>query len=143
MSYKAITTSVGKNGVALDSEPGEGFSNRGECEISPLGIKRNAVFGGRPGIFRNLRTGLFLVKAYLFRGMRSLVAFLIGLIIGGVAILFLPDTRRENLNTELRGQIVTLQKQIQDLGGQLKDIQLPTPAASTPAPSPKASPTPQ
>jgi gas vesicle protein len=72
--------------------------------------------------------------------MRSLVAFLIGLIIGGTAILFLPDARRENLNTELRGQIDTLQKQLQDLGGQLKDIKLPTPAVS-PAPTPTPTPT--
>jgi hypothetical protein len=42
--------------------------------------------------------------------MRSLVSFLLGLIIGAAAILFLPDTRRENLNTELEGQIQVLQK---------------------------------
>src|SRR5215469_1557159 len=56
--------------------------------------------------------------------MRSLVSFLVGLVIGAAAILFLPDIRRENLNTELRGQIQALQKQIQELGGQLKDIKL-------------------
>jgi gas vesicle protein len=71
--------------------------------------------------------------------MRSLVAFLIGLIVGGIAILFLPDTRRETLNTELRGQIDTLQKQLQDLGGQLKDIKIPTPAPSS-SPTPTATP---
>lgn len=69
--------------------------------------------------------------------MRSLVSFLLGLIIGAAAILFLPDTRRENLNTELKGQIQILQKQIRELGGQLKDIKLPTPGpASSPAPTP-------
>jgi uncharacterized membrane-anchored protein YhcB (DUF1043 family) len=72
--------------------------------------------------------------------MRSLVSFLLGLIIGAVVILFLPDTRRENLNTELRGQIQVLQKQLQDLGGQLKDVKLPTPV---PAASPTPTPTPQ
>jgi hypothetical protein len=54
--------------------------------------------------------------------MRSLVSFLLGLIVGAATILFLPDTRRENLNTELKGQIQVLQKQIRELGGQLKDI---------------------
>jgi hypothetical protein len=54
--------------------------------------------------------------------MRSLVSFLLGLIISAAAILFLPDTRRENLSTELKGQIQVLQKQIRELGGQLKDI---------------------
>ena len=69
--------------------------------------------------------------------MRTLVSFLLGLVIGAAAILFLPDTRRENLNTELKGQIQVLQKQIQELGGQLKDIKLPTPGqASSPTPTP-------
>jgi gas vesicle protein len=65
--------------------------------------------------------------------MRSLVSFLVGLVIGAAAILFLPDLRRENLNTELRSQIQVLQKQIQELGGQLKDIKLP---GSSPSPTP-------
>ena len=69
--------------------------------------------------------------------MRSLVSFLLGLIIGAVVILFLPDIRRENLNTELKSQIQVLQKQIQELGGELKDIKLPTPGpASSPTPAP-------
>ena len=69
--------------------------------------------------------------------MRSLVSFLLGLIIGAVVILFLPDIRRENLNTELKSQIQVLQKQIQELGGELKDIKLPTPGpASSPTPTP-------
>jgi len=72
--------------------------------------------------------------------MRSLVSFLVGLVIGAAAILFLPDIRRENLNTELRGQIQALQKQIQELGGQLKDIKLPAPG---PGSSPTSTPTPR
>ena len=69
--------------------------------------------------------------------MRSLVSFLLGLIVGAVAILFLPDIRRENLNTELKGQIQVLQKQIQELGGELKGIKLPTPSsAQSPTPTP-------
>ena len=68
--------------------------------------------------------------------MRSLVSFLLGLIIGAVVILFLPDLRRENLNTELKSQIQVLQKQIQELGGELKGIKLPTPGpASSPTPT--------
>lgn len=72
--------------------------------------------------------------------MRSLVSFLLGLIIGGVVILFLPDIRRENLNTELKSQIQVLQKQIQELGGELKGIKLPTPgqdSSPTPTPTPR------
>ena len=72
--------------------------------------------------------------------MRSLVSFLLGLIIGAVIILFLPNIRRENLNTELKSQIQVLQKQIQELGGELKDIKLPTPSS---APSPTPTPTPR
>jgi gas vesicle protein len=72
--------------------------------------------------------------------MRSLVSFLLGLIIGAVVILFLPDIRRENLNTELKSQIQVLQKQIQELGGELKAIKLPTPSS---APSPTPTPTPR
>jgi gas vesicle protein len=72
--------------------------------------------------------------------MRSLVSFLLGLIIGAVVILFLPDIRRENLNTELKSQIQVLQKQIQELGTELKGIKLPTPSS---APSPTPTPTPR
>jgi gas vesicle protein len=72
--------------------------------------------------------------------MRPLVSFLLGLIIGAVVILFLPDIRRENLNTELKSQIQVLQKQIQELGGELKGIKLPTPSS---APSPTPTPTPR
>jgi gas vesicle protein len=69
--------------------------------------------------------------------MRSLVSFLLGLIIGAVVILFLPDLRRENLNTELKSQIQVLQKQIQELGAELKGIKLPTPGqGSSPTPTP-------
>ena len=71
--------------------------------------------------------------------MRSFVSFLLGLIIGAAVILFLPNIRRENLNTEVKAQIQVLQKQIQDLGGQLKDIKLPTPNSG---PSPTPTPTP-
>ena len=71
--------------------------------------------------------------------MRSLVSFLLGLIIGAVVILFLPDIRRENLNTELKSQIQVLQKQIQELGGELKGIKLPTPS-SAPSPTPTPAP---
>jgi gas vesicle protein len=70
--------------------------------------------------------------------MRSFVSFLLGLIIGAAAVLFLPNIRRENLNTEVKAQIQVLQKQIQELGGQLKDIKLPTPSSGpSPTPTPR------
>jgi gas vesicle protein len=71
--------------------------------------------------------------------MRSLVSFLLGLIIGAVVILFLPDIRRDNLNSELKSQIQVLQKQIQELGTELKGIKLPTPS-SAPSPTPTPAP---
>jgi hypothetical protein len=53
--------------------------------------------------------------------MRTLVAFLLGLIIGGVAILFLPDPRRDELNAEIRAQTDALQAQLHQFGDQLKN----------------------
>jgi hypothetical protein len=41
--------------------------------------------------------------------MRTLVAFLLGLIIGAITILFLPDPRRDELNVEVRAQTDALQ----------------------------------
>lgn len=54
--------------------------------------------------------------------MRTLVAFLLGLIIGGVAILFLPDPRRDELNAEIRAQTDALQAQLHQFGDQLKTL---------------------
>jgi gas vesicle protein len=74
--------------------------------------------------------------------MRTLVAFLLGLIIGGVAVLFLPDPRRNELNAEIRTQTDALQTQLHQFGDQLKTLTLPKPEQSSPSPSPSASATP-
>jgi gas vesicle protein len=71
--------------------------------------------------------------------MRTLVAFLLGLIIGGVAILFLPDPRRDELNAEIRAQTDALQAQLHQFGDQLKTLSLLKPEKS---PSPPATATP-
>jgi gas vesicle protein len=71
--------------------------------------------------------------------MRTIVAFLLGLIIGGVAILFLPDPRRDELNAEIRAQTDALQAQLHQFGDQLKNLSLPKLEKS---PSASASPTP-
>jgi gas vesicle protein len=72
--------------------------------------------------------------------MRALVTFLLGLIIGGLAILFLPDPRRDELNAEVRKQTDALQTEIHQLGDQLKTITLPKPDKGSPSPSPTGNP---
>jgi hypothetical protein len=67
--------------------------------------------------------------------MRTLVAFLLGLIIGGIGILFLPDPRRDELNAEIRAQTDALQAQLHQFGDQLKTLTLPKPEKSSPSPS--------
>ncbi|MBV8212854.1 MAG: YtxH domain-containing protein [Verrucomicrobia bacterium] len=67
--------------------------------------------------------------------MRTLVAFLLGLIIGGLAMLFLPDPRRDELNAEIRKQTDGLQTQLHQFGDQLKTLSLPKPENASPSPS--------
>jgi gas vesicle protein len=67
--------------------------------------------------------------------MRALVAFLLGLIIGGVAMLFLPDPRRDELNAEIRKQTDALQTELHQFGDQLKTFSLPKPEKASPSPS--------
>jgi hypothetical protein len=59
--------------------------------------------------------------------MRSLVTFLLGIIVGAAGMLFLPELapRREQLNTEMKKQMEVLQGQVRELGDQLKKINLP------------------
>lgn len=71
--------------------------------------------------------------------MRILVAFLLGLIIGGVAMLFLPDPRRDELNAEIRAQTEALQNQLHQFGDQLKNLSLPK-LEKSPSPSATATP---
>jgi len=47
--------------------------------------------------------------------VKTLIIFLLGLIIGGVAMLFLPDPRRDELNAEIRTQTGALQVSYNDL----------------------------
>ena len=70
--------------------------------------------------------------------MRTLVAFLLGLIIGGVAMLFLPDPRRDELNAEIRTKTEDLQTQLRQFGDQFKAMKLPQPGNNSPTPSPSA-----
>ncbi|MBV8101511.1 MAG: hypothetical protein JOZ31_20395 [Verrucomicrobia bacterium] len=69
--------------------------------------------------------------------MRTLVAFLLGLILGGIAMLFLPDPRRDELNAEVRKQTDALQTQLHSFGDQLKTLSLPKPEEKA-SPSPSA-----
>jgi len=76
--------------------------------------------------------------------MRSLAIFLLGLIVGAVGMLFLPELtpRREQLNAELKKQIDVLKAQVREIGNQMKTIKLPKlgdQAAQSASPSPSAS----
>ena len=76
--------------------------------------------------------------------MRLLIAFLLGLIIGGVAMLYLPNSNRDNMSMQLRQQSAGLEAQIKSLGDQLKSMNLPKVDSSPPAsPTPPSSPTPR
>jgi hypothetical protein len=74
--------------------------------------------------------------------MKTLVVFLLGLIMGGIAMLFLPDPRRDELNSEIRAQTGALQEQVRQFGQQLKNIPLPTPGAGSPTPAATSTPGP-
>jgi uncharacterized membrane-anchored protein YhcB (DUF1043 family) len=76
--------------------------------------------------------------------MRSLAVFLLGMIVGVVGMLFLPELtpRREQLNAELKKQIDVLETQVRELGNQVKNSNLPKlgdEGAQRASPSPAAS----
>ena len=50
--------------------------------------------------------------------MRSLAVFLLGVVVGVVGMLFLPELtpRREQLNAELKKQIDALEEQVHEMG---------------------------
>ena len=54
--------------------------------------------------------------------MRSVATFLLGVVVGVIGMLFLPELtpRREQLNTELKKQIDALEQQVHEMGNQLK-----------------------
>jgi hypothetical protein len=73
--------------------------------------------------------------------VRLLIAFLLGLIIGGAAMLYLPNSNRDDMSIQLKQQAAALEAQIKSLGDQLKSLNLPKvqlnpPASPTPPPSP-------
>jgi hypothetical protein len=73
--------------------------------------------------------------------MRLLIVFLLGLIVGGVAMLYLPNPSRDNLGMQLKQQTAALEAQIKSLCDQLKSLNMPKvqlnePASPTPPPSP-------
>ena len=76
--------------------------------------------------------------------MRSLAVFLLGVVVGVVGMLFLPELtpRREQLNAELKKQIDALEQQVHDMGNQLKSFSSPKPgdeAGKQTSPSPAGS----
>jgi gas vesicle protein len=76
--------------------------------------------------------------------MRSIVGFLLGVVVGVIGMLFMPELtpRREQLNTGLRKQIDALEQQVHEMGNQLKSFN-PSKAgdesAKKASPSPSAS----
>jgi hypothetical protein len=68
--------------------------------------------------------------------MKTLIIFLLGLLIGGVAMLFLPDARRDELNAEIRTQTGALQAQLQRFGDQSKGSNQPKTENNSPTPAP-------
>jgi len=73
--------------------------------------------------------------------MRSLTIFLLGIVVGVVGMLFLPELtpRREQLNTELKKQIDALETQVHELGNQLKNVKIGDEGAKKASPSPSPS----
>jgi hypothetical protein len=61
--------------------------------------------------------------------MRSLLIFLLGIIVGVGGMLFLPEltSRREQLSEETKKHLEILEGQVRDLGDQLKKINPPKP----------------
>jgi hypothetical protein len=68
--------------------------------------------------------------------MKTLIIFLLGLIIGGVATLFLPNTRRDEFNAEIRTQTGALQAHLQQFGDQIKGVKQPKTETNSPTPAP-------
>jgi uncharacterized membrane-anchored protein YhcB (DUF1043 family) len=69
--------------------------------------------------------------------MRAFIAFVLGLILGGLIILYIPNNRRDELEAQLQQQLGALQSSVQKLGEQIKTVHIDV----SPAPSPSASPT--
>ena len=75
--------------------------------------------------------------------MRSLLIFILGIIVGVGGMLFLPEltSRREQLSEESKKHLEILEGQVRDLGDQLKKMNAPKPGDDqSKQPSPKPSP---
>jgi hypothetical protein len=53
------------------------------------------------------------------------MTFILGFILGGAVVLYLPDARRTQLDREVREQISGLEAEVKKLGAQLKSVNLP------------------
>ena len=75
--------------------------------------------------------------------MRSLLIFLLGIIVGAGGMLFLPEltARREQLNAETKKHLEMLESQVRDLADQLKKSNLPKPGEDQ-SKQPSATPSP-
>ena len=69
--------------------------------------------------------------------MRAFIAFVLGLILGGLIVLYIPNNRRDELEAQLQQQLSSLQSSVQKLGEQIKTVHIDV----SPAPSSSASPT--
>ena len=69
--------------------------------------------------------------------MRSLLIFLLGIIVGVGGMLFLPEltSRREQLSEETKKHLEILEGQVRDLGDQWKKINPPKPGDDQSKPS--------
>ena len=73
--------------------------------------------------------------------MRTFLAFLLGLVIGGgVALYLTPGINRQQLNTQFNRQLDALQGQVHELGEQLKHLNIPKPGGTKTSPTPGATP---
>jgi hypothetical protein len=75
--------------------------------------------------------------------MRSLLIFILGIIVGAGGMLFLPEltSRREQLSEETKKHIEILEGQVHDLGEQVKKANPPK-SSDDQAKQPSATPTP-
>jgi hypothetical protein len=75
--------------------------------------------------------------------MRALLIFILGIIVGAGAMLFLPEltSRRERLGDETKKQLETLEGQVRDLGDQLKKMN-PSQSGNEHAKEPSVTPSP-
>ncbi len=75
--------------------------------------------------------------------MRLLLAFFLGLIVGGGAMLYLPNANRDNISAQLKQQTAALETEIKSLGDQMKNLNSSKAEQSAPSsPTPPPSPTP-